>query len=143
MKAKDYLKEYKKQKKIIANCWEEVARWKGVALSITAAIGGERVQAAGSKERMADAVDCYSDIQRDIDQRRARAQAILCEIVETIQTLNEAEYDVLFKTYILEKQFKEIAAEMKKSESWVKSVHGSALQNLQKILDERERQKRD
>lgn len=142
MKAKDYLEEYQTQKTIIANCWEEVARWQDVALSITAHTGGERVQAAGSKERMADAVICYSDIQAHIEQQVKRSEEIQIEIKETIQQLCEHEYDVLFKMYILDMRFKEIAAARDKSESWAKSVHGSALQNLQKILDERERQKR-
>lgn len=141
LKAKDYIQEYQKQKTIIANCWAEVERWKDIAMSVTAHSEGERVQSAGSKQRMADAVICYSDIEAEIKQQIARSNEIQREIIGTIQRLSEPEYDVLYKTYILEMQFKEIAAKRNKSESWAKSMNGIALAKLQKILDEREQQK--
>lgn len=135
MKAKEFLKQYKKQQRIIASCWEEVARWKDVALSITGHTDGERVQSSGSKQKMADAVVSYSDIEADIKRRIAEAKDIQNEIVRTIAKLDESEYTVLHGVYILGKQYKEIAASENKSVSWATSLHGTALANLQQLLD--------
>lgn len=135
MKAQEFLRQYEKQVTIIASCWEEVARWKDVAHSVTGCTEGERVQSSGSKQKMADAVISYSDIQADIKQRIAEAREIQNKIVRTIAQLKESEYYVLHSVYILGMQFKEIAASKNKSVSWATSLHGTALTNLQAILD--------
>lgn len=135
MKAQEFLKQYEKQQTIIASCWEEVAKWKDIALSVTGSTEGERVQSSGSKQKMADAVISYSDIQADIKQRIEEAKEIQNEIVRKIAQLKESEYYVLHSIYILGKQFKEVAASKNKSVSWATSLHGTALANLQQILD--------
>ena len=137
MKAQEYLEQYEKQQTIIASCWEEVARWKDVAHGVTGCTDGVRVQSSGSKQKMADAVISYSDIEADIKQRIAEAREIQNKIVRTISRLKEPEYYVLHGVYILGKQYKEVAAcrNPPKSTSWATSMHGTALVNLQKILD--------
>lgn len=135
MKAQEFLEQYEKQQTIIASCWEEVAKWKGVAYSITGSTEGERVQSSGSKQKMADAVISYSDIEADIKKRIAESNEIQDNIVRTIARLKKSEYIVLHGYYILGKQFKEIAASNGKSTSWATSLHGTALNSLQKILD--------
>lgn len=135
MKAQEFLRQYEKQQTIIASCWAEVARWKDVALSVTGCTEGERVQSSGSKQKMADAVISYSDIQADIKQRIAEAREIQNEIVRKIAQLKESEYYVLHSIYIQGMQFKEVAASKGKSVSWATSIHGTALANLQLILD--------
>ena len=109
--------------------------WKDIAYSVTGCTEGERVQSSGSKQKMADAVISYSDIQADIKQRIAEAKEIQNDIVSKITQLKEAEYDVLHKVYILGMSFKQVAASKEKSLSWATSTHGTALTNLQSILD--------
>lgn len=137
MKAQDFLEQYKTQQTIIASCWEEYAMWQDIALSTTGCIDGERVQSSGGKQKMANAVISYSDIEADIKLRIAEAQAIQSEIVRKIARLKESEYYVLHGVYILGKQFKEVAASRtpSMSKSWATSVHGTALVHLQRILD--------
>ena len=135
MKAQEFLQQYEKQVTIIASCWEEVAKWKGVAYSVTGCVEGDRVQSSGSKQKMADAVVSYSDIQSDIKQRIAEAKEIQDDIIRKISRLTEPEYYVLHSVYILGMQFKEVAARRKMSVSWATSWHGTALANLQQILD--------
>lgn len=113
--------------------------WKDVAYSVTGCTDGERVQSSGSKQKMADAVISYSDIQADIKQRIAEAKEIQKGIVSKITRLKEPEYDVLHKVYIQGMSFKEVAASKKKSLSWATSTHGTALTNLQSILDAEEK----
>ena len=135
MKAKDFLSQYEDQKIIIKSCWEEIEMWKDIALSVTGRTDGERVQSSGSKQKMADAIDTYSDIERDIKQRIEEAKRIQDKIVRTIAQLKKYEYTVLHGVYIMGKQYKEIAASEGKSVSWATSMHGVALENLQAILD--------
>lgn len=135
MKAKEFLQQYEDQKTIIKSCWEEVAMWKDIALSVTGCMEGDRVQSSGSKQKMADAVISYSDIEADIKQRIAEAKAIQNEVIKTIARLKKTEYTVLHGVYILGKQYKEIAASECKSVSWATSTHGTALTNLQALLD--------
>ena len=135
MKAQEFLEQYKTQQTIIASCWEEVAMWKDIAHSVTGSTEGERVQSSGSKQKMADAVISYSDIEAAIKQREAEAMAVQNEIVKMIARLKEPEYYVLHGIYILGKQYKEVAASRKppKSTSWATSVHGNALIHLQQL----------
>lgn len=143
MKAQEYLKQYEKQQSIIANSWAEVARWQDIALNITGNMEGERVKSSGSKQKMADAVIEYSDIESDIKHEIAEAEEILREIRKTIQQLKEPEYAVLHNVYILGMEFKEVAAAKGKSVSWVTSTHGNGLKNLQQILDKKEKVKQN
>ena len=137
LKAQEFLEQYKTQQTIIASCWEEAERWKDIAHSVTGCTDGIRVQSSGSKQKMADAVISYSDIEADIKQRIAEAKAIQNKIVKTIARLKEPEYYVLHGVYILGKQFKEVAASRtpSMSKSWATSVHGTALVHLQQLLD--------
>ena len=137
MKAQEFLEQYKSQQTIIASCWEEYAMWQDIALSTTGCMEGERVQSSGSKQKMANAVISYTDIEADIKLRIAEAQAIQNEIVRKIAMLKESEYYVLHGIYILGKQYKEVAASRNppKSTSWATSVHGNALIHLQQLLD--------
>lgn len=137
MKAQEFLEQYKTQQTIIVSCWEELAKWKDIALSVTGCTEGERVQSSGSKQKMADAVISYSDIEADRKQQIAEARAIQNEIIKKIARLKEPEYYVLHGVYILGKQFKEVAASRNPpmSKSWATSVHGTALTHLQRILD--------
>lgn len=85
---------------------------------------------------MADAVISYSDIQADIKQRIAEAREIQNEIVRKIARLKETEYYVLHSIHIQGLTFKEVAANKGKSLSWATSTYGTALANLQQIIDE-------
>ena len=137
LKAQEFLEQYKTQQTIIVSCWEEVEKWKDIAHSVTGCLDGVRVQSSGSKQKMADAVISYSDIEADIKQRIADAKAIQNEIVKKISMLTEPEYFVLHGVYILGKQYKEVAASRKPSmsKSWATSIHGNALVHLQRLLD--------
>lgn len=139
MKAKDYLKQLKKQNAIIENCYAELEKWNDVAFGVTAHLDGDRVQSSGSKQKMANAVESMVDIKAEIREGLAKAQEIRREIISTIEQLHENEYDVLYKMYVLGMSFKEVAASKGKSTSWATTVHGRALQSVQRILDEREK----
>ena len=150
MKAIDYLKQLAKCDTVIENKLSEKEYYKRIAYGITSNPGGERVQASGSKQRMSDALDRCLDIEREIDECIDEQIKIKTEIVSVIQQLKSAvEYNILHKMYVgimIEKDdetimverltFQQIADLYGKTYSWATTVHGRALQNVQKILDE-------
>lgn len=95
------------------------------------------MQASGSKQKMADAVVSYLDIEAEIRQRIALAHEVQRDILSTIEQLSEPEYDVLHKVYIQDMILKEVASSRGKSKSWADTLHGRALFSVQKILDKR------
>lgn len=139
MTAVEFLRQPLLIDKKIRNKLAEKERWKLVAFGISANNDSERVQSSGSKQRMADYVARYVDIEKEIDAEIDRLIDVKKDVVSVIERLKTNEYDVLHKRYIQGMTPDEIAFELKKSNSWVKAKHKDALKSVQKILDEREK----
>ena len=137
MNAKDYLLQIQKLDRLIENKLMEVAHWKAVATGTTVCSEGDRVQSSGSKQKMADAICRYMQMEDEINNAIDRLVGIKQEIIETIERLPINEYDLLHKIYVQGMEIYEAASEMDKSYRWATSVHGRALANVQKILNER------
>jgi DNA-directed RNA polymerase specialized sigma24 family protein len=136
--AKDYLLQIQKLDRLIENKLMEVAHWKAVATGTTVCSEGDRVQSSGSKQKMADAVCRYLHMEDEINADIDRLVDIKQDIIKTIEQLPVKEYDLLHKIYVQGMEMYEAAVEMDKSYRWATSVHGRALANVQKMLDERE-----
>lgn len=137
-KAQEYLEQVEKLNAMIENKMAESKQWRDVALGITSSTEGERVQSSGSQQKMADAIDRVVDLQAEINALIDKMIDLKQDIIKTIEHLNATEYDVLHKRYIQGMTFDEIGAAKRKSKSWATTVHGRALQNLNKILDQLE-----
>lgn len=137
MKAQEYLEQVDKLEAIIQNKMIEKAQWRDIALNITGRYEGERVQSSGNKQKMSDAADRMIEIDREINRVIDEQINARLEIIKTIEQLKTVEYDLLHKIYIDHMTFKEVAAAKDKSVSWATTVHGRALQSLQRLLNER------
>lgn len=137
MTAKEYLLQVKKLDMMISNKLMEVEHWKSIATSTTTSGDGERVQASGSQQKMADAVARYMDIERDINAAIDELVDRRQEIITTIERLPVIEYDILHKFYVQFRTLEDIAIEYGKSYRWITTMHGRALANVQKILNEK------
>ena len=137
MNAKEYLLQIQKLDRLIENKLMEVAHWKSVATGTTVCAEGDRVQSSGSKQKMADAVCRYLHMEDEINADIDRLVDIKQDIIKTIEQLPVKEYDLLHKIYVQGMEMYEAAVEMDKSYRWATSVHGRALANVQKVLDER------
>ena len=67
MDAKDFLRQLKKLDCMIENKLVEKQQWKAIALGTTSNNDSERVQTSSSKQKMADAVGRYIDIEKEVD----------------------------------------------------------------------------
>ena len=139
MNAKDYLQRVRKIDRLIENKLAEAMHWKTVAMGTSTNSEGERVQSSGSKQKMADAVARYVDIESEINAEIDKLADVRREIVLTIEALPVDEYDMLYQVYVNCKELQDVATDMDKSYSWATTIHGRALAHLQKILDEREK----
>lgn len=136
MKAKEYLQQLQKLDALIENKLAEHKRWQEIAMSYGVSYtASERVKSSGSKQKMADAVCEYVDIDTDTlsrlrDQRK--------EIISTIEMLNVTEYRLLHLRYVQQLTPTEVAEAFGRTYNWYTTIHGRALQHVQKIIDSRE-----
>lgn len=137
MKAKDFLGKVRKIDRIIENKMIEKAQWKSIALGSTSNMDGERVQGSGNQQKMSDAIDRYVDLEKEIDRYIDDLISKKRDVISVIECLPVDEYDLLHKMYVQLKDLDAAAAMCDKSYSWATTVHGRALKNVQRILDER------
>lgn len=136
--AQRYLERVEWIDSIVHNNLIEQKQWQELARSITANMGGERVQSSGSKSKMANAVehcvDAEAYILAAVDQLIREKR----EIVSTIEQVGSPIcYNVLHMRYIQYKSLQEIADKYRKSYDWAKTTHGRAVAAVQRILDKR------
>lgn len=136
MKAKEYLEGIKRLDNIINSLIAEYDAIKGMTTKITASSEGDRVQASGSQERMADMVckmvDCQNSINANIDKYINMRNNIL----EVVQLLDNADHiAVLYKRYFEFKKWEQIACEIGLGWRGTLKLHGRALNAMDKILN--------
>lgn len=109
MTGKEYLKQIKKIDTKIRNKTVELKQLKELELSC---------------------VDLAKNIDLLIWQRR--------HIIQTIEELPEAEYDVLHKVYVQGETLYEVASDRKISYSLATTIHGRALKRVEAIINANE-----
>ena len=139
MKAKEYLRQLQKLDRRIENKLAEKEQWKAMATSTTQQLTADRVQTSGNPQKMADAIHKIIEIEAEINAFIDRLVDTKQEVISTIEKLNPTEYDLLHKVYVQYFTFDDVAIKNCKSYSWVTTVHGRALKNVQRMLDEREK----
>ncbi len=155
MNAKEYLMQVQKINSLIENTQNEIDFWKAMAEKTTKEISGVCVQSSGDKRPMESAVCKYSDLQAESSAYIDELVNIKRDIINIIRRLPVDQFKILHDKYIgkVIKQpeslddsieikyltFDEIAENMKKSRKWVTDKHGEAIANVQRALNERER----
>ena len=140
MKAKCFLRQIEKLDSMIKNKVVEQDQWRSIAMGTTAPMGGERVQSSGNKQKMADAVERFVEIERDINRSIDILVDTKNDVISVIEQLKTIEYDILHKLYVQYMSLYDVADIYDKSYSWVTTIHGRALKNVQTILDQREKE---
>lgn len=133
MDAVSFLMQYHKCEVLILNKQLEVERWRDIAGSIGGFQMSERVQSSAAQDKTADAIARFADYEAEI----ARLRAIQNDILQVIESLEADEYNILHKVYILNYNLAEIALQNDRSYSWAYKMHTSALNSVQKILNNR------
>ena len=137
MKAKEYMRQVQKLDKLIENKMAEKAQWKSIALNITPSMEVDKVQSSSSQQKMADAMNRYIDLDKEIDEYIDKLVDAKKEVLATIEQLKAIEYDILHKVYVQYCSLDEVAIMYDKSYSWATTMHGEALKSVQMILNRR------
>ncbi len=133
-----YLERVEMIDSIVQNSLIEQKQWHELALSITANMGGERVQSSGSKSRMADALNKCIDMESRIADKVDKLAAEKQDVVKTLERLdNPTEYNVLHKRFIQYKSLQEIADDYGKEYGWATTTLGRAMVHITAILAKR------
>ena len=157
---REYLGRIEKINELISGIYDEIEQWKTIAAKTTATvktvkIGNEKhvvekVQSSGSSDPMGDAVCEYTDLEAELEAEKGRLITEKQEIISTIKILPAREYKLLRlmyvgkvarhgdSEYITYYTLKQAAAEMHISRRTASGVHGSALNDLRKIVSGRE-----
>lgn len=140
-RAKRYLLQIRKLDTLIKNKLIEKEQLLELALSTTAQLGGERVQASSNGHKMADAMDKYIDLEKEIDARVDELVDKKREILTVIEQLEPLYYDVLHLVYVQLLTLNDVADKYDHSYNWATTTHGRALKKVDEILAEREKTK--
>ena len=137
MNAKEFLRQIKKLDKMIENKLIEVKQLKDLACNISPNLSGERVQSTPNPQRIADAIGKYIDLENEINRNIDELVDAKREVLGVIEQLSATEYDILHKIYVQNLTLYDVADAYDKTYSWVTTIHGRALKNVQRILDKR------
>lgn len=138
MDVHEFLEMPKKIDTMIRNKWAEVEMWREIASSTTGKITGDRVQSSRNPYKMEGAADTYMNIEQEITDDIAELIQKKKDVISVIEQLPAARYDLLHKIYIQFMTLKAAAIACGMSYTSATTEHGRALQQVQKILNERE-----
>lgn len=136
MTAKEYLNQVRNLESKMKILKEEIDTLREMVVSTGASQQGERVLSSGTQDKMAETIckinekECeWNDLMREFALARAN-------VIINIQKLNNPEYEqILYKRYCQSKKWEEIALEMNYTYQWVCKLHGRALLELDKVLN--------
>ena len=137
MKAKEYLKDIARMEAHIGAKEQRVAALKEIASSPSSPKydGMPRNPNKGGSP-MADAVMRYMDLEREIEKDKKVLEEKKVFMLSLIGELDSTEHQtVLIKRYFDKKSWIDIKEELFYSLSWTQSLHGRALVELDRMLE--------
>lgn len=130
----EFLQQIGKYDVIINNKLIEVEQWKALAESTTSVLTPDKVQTSGSKQKMAEAVEKYVEIENEINEYIHKLYDAKKDVLSKIEQLEPVDYDVLHKIYVQFMTLQDVADAYVKSYSWACKRHTKALENLEEII---------
>lgn len=137
MKAIVYLKKIELMDAKINTRLEEVEKLNTLATKTTSVMGGERVQASTSQQKMADCITRIADLKAEINAEIDRFVNHKQEALKIMDKHCDPDcINLLYARYFQYKSWETIAHEMRYTYKWVSGgLHQRALAQVQKGLD--------
>lgn len=134
--AKRYLQQIMRLDTKINRDIEELHRLKAMTTKITPTLKPDVVSGSGTQDKLAEAmskiIDLEAEINREIDCFADARKAVTA----TIDKVEDARlHTVLNMRYVQFKTWEQIACYMGRSYQWVCKLHGTALQVVEKIIE--------
>ena len=131
MEVKEFLNRLEMIDCQIENKKAEIQMWKNIALNTAPQGESERVQSTKNPQKMADAVNRYVDLEKEIE-------ALICEKAECIKIIEMVSeplfYDILHKYHIQHMKLSEIADLKGYTHQYIRLKHSEATKELQNVL---------
>lgn len=139
--AKEYLEKIKWYDVLIDSKLEELANLNSIVRRITPVMNTTGGGASGNQDKLGDTIAKIVDLQEEINRDVDMFVDMKREASTLLKKVTQAEYfQVLHKRYVLYESFEQMATEMKYTYRGVCYVHGRALQEFGKVLEESKRQ---
>ena len=137
MNAKEYFSQAKYLDNLINSKIKQVGQLNDLAHKATSTLTGMPHNPNGGRSTMADAVVKIVDLQMEINADIDRLVDLKRDILETIKAVPNQEYQVILeKRYLCFESWEKIADNMSYDIRWLYRLHGKALEEAQKIMDE-------
>ncbi len=132
---KKYLQQIRLYDARIDTKLEDLHRLKEMATKITPVLKDDVVSGGGNQDKLGDAmakiIDLEAEINRDVDRYVNAKQ----EISATLEKISDPDQlKVLHQRYVQYKTWEQIAYDTGFSYRWICTLHGKALQEIEKIL---------
>ncbi len=134
--AKKYLEEIAKDDAVIKNKLAEIRRLESLATSISVSPSDTPIQSSGNNDKVgkfaADIADKKTEWQllvNKLEEKREKRIKVIEQLEDRLQ------YSVIYKRYVDQKRFEDIAEEEHYSYRWVLTVHSKGIKKLQNILN--------
>lgn len=116
----------------IENKKAEIQMWKNVALNTAPQGESERVQTTKEPQKMANAVNKYVDLEREIESLALEKDECI-KIVEKVE--NPLLYNILHKHHIQHMKLSGVAEKLGYSYDYIREMHLEAKKELLKVLN--------
>lgn len=137
MTAKSYLQQIKRCDIKIDNGVEELERLKALATRVTSAMSGDVVSRTRNTDTLGDTIAKIIKLQDDLNREVDRYVDLKREVIVMLYRLeNPVYYQILHSRYILYKTWEQIACDMDFTYQWVCELHGRALQEFGKLMEQ-------
>ena len=134
--AKKYLEEIAKDDAVIKNKLAEIRRLESLATSISVSPSNTPVQSSGNNDKVgkfaADIADKKAEWQLFVNKLEEKREKRI-KVIEQLE--DRLQYSVIYKRYVDQKKFEDIAEEEHYSYRWVLTVHSKGMKKLQNILN--------
>ena len=136
MKAKDYLEQIRNTRTMLELKLEEKKEQKATIENVKGMQITERVQTSPKNDAMDNAILKLNKIDDDINRTIDKLRYKIKEVEDTIDRVKDIKHhEVLFRRYVLNQKWEQIAVCMNYDMRWVQKLHGRALQEVDKMIN--------
>ena len=135
MTAKTYLNQIQLLDNKINDGIEDMERLNALLTRVTSAMGGEVVSSSKSPDKMTDIVDKIIKLRENLKRNVDKYVALKQETTELLSQIESpVHYQILYSRYVLYRTWEQIADEIGYTYQWTCQLHGVALLEFEKIM---------
>lgn len=132
MNTQDYLSQVHRLNRRISNKLFEVFELKNLVGTVSNSVKEVNVQSGRTNDRTGDIIAKIVDMEHEIDTMTDEFIDKKNCIIKQLEELDFNSYEVLYQRYVKQKQWDEIATDLKYTQRHVRRLHSNALETFEK-----------